>query len=172
MRQAQGTRAISGSTQLPITMTTRMANAANDMRGAPIRPYGFLRHGSEEHGSASRRSTVLTRSVSVHHRRPRSRDRNDDPGIRLGPAGVQERTDWLHALEDLEERVRTIESTQRNHAQSIAGNTSLIDQWQNKFCVLDENIVKYKAYISEQLFTAHEWSQCAGKLSHQTTMVL
>ena len=108
-------------------------------------PYGFLRHGSDERGFGSR---------SLPPRRPRSRDgRGNTSEIRSGPAGHEERREWLDALEDVKERVKTIETTQRSHAQSIAGNSSLIEKLHAKIGATDVDIVNYKEYISQTLFS-------------------
>ena len=75
----------------------------------------FVRHGSDEHGDPR-----------PHSRRFSSRDRSDrqsaslPPIHRIHPGGTQERQDWLEALKDVTARVTTLESSNRNLAQTIA----------------------------------------------------
>ena len=127
----------------------RRTSSANDMRGLPMPPYGFLRHGSDEHGFGAR---AAARSLPAG-RKARSRDGRDLPDIRSGPAGVQERTEWLDALQDVKERISTVETTQRSHAQSIAGNSALINEVNLKLGNATEDIANYKTYIQGCLFS-------------------
>ena len=133
------------------TITRRSTEQVMGMRGQAMPAYGFLRHGSVERGLPTRYPSAPA------FNRQRSRDGRDGrsgPDVRSGPAGPQERQEWLDALQDVKERVGTLESIQRNHAQSIAGNSGLIEKLNSKLSATDEDIVKYKEYISNQLFSA------------------
>ena len=73
--------------------------------------------------------------------------------LRAGPAGEQERREWLDALQDVKERITTVENTQRSHANSIAGNAALIDRIKVKLENTDDDIVNYKTYIQGCLYS-------------------
>ena len=104
-----------------------------------------------EHGFGAR---AQARSLPAG-RRPRSREGRASalPDIRAGPAGEQERQEWLDALQDVKERVTTLENVQRSHAQSIAGNSSLINEVNLKLGNATEDIANYKTYLQGCLFS-------------------
>ena len=83
--------------------------------GNTVSPGQFVRHGSDERSSGS------------HRRQNRSRERTiggrtqSQPTLELrtGPAGVQERQEWMEALADVKERVTTLERNDRTKAGKI-----------------------------------------------------
>ena len=98
------------------------------------------RHGSTEHGSSTR-----GRSSRGHSSRgDRSRERSDNGSqpvlgtvIRSGPAGPQERQEWMDALADCKERISTLETNNRNLAQRSA-------EHDHKFKIVGDDIAAYK----------------------------
>ena len=91
-------------------------------RGIPVgMDYGqrYGQHGSAEHGTRTRgRSSRSGRS-------DRSRERDSGEPvlgtvIRSGPAGPQERMEWLDALQDCQTRIQTLEANNRSLAQKAA----------------------------------------------------
>ena len=79
-------------------------------RGQLISPGHFVRHGSPDRRSEPRR--------------PRSRDprtsSQNEATLRSGPAGPMERQEWVDALANVQERITTVERSQRNLAQNVA----------------------------------------------------
>ena len=122
-------------------------------RGTPVAAGTFVHHGSAEHGQDPRR----------HSRRFSSRDRDDMRGhspsvtslsrtLRVSaPQGAQERQDWLEALKDIDARVKTLESSNRNLAQAISKTADIANGNCDKIEELHSDRVRYKAYV-EKIF--------------------
>ena len=117
-------------------------------RGMRVLQGQFVEHGSMELDDDARRN-----------RRNRSRDRpggrastTGGAGVRTGPAGPQERMEWMEALENCRQRISTIEASNRNLAQSCAHVEHVTRQHTDKLSVLEEDYPKYKAWVSEVLF--------------------
>ena len=89
------------------------------------------RHGSAELGNRSR------------GRVQRSRERNTeaDARVRSGPAGPQERIEWMDALNDCKTRITALETNNRNIAQTVGSNTEKIN-------TLAADIQAYKNYLN------------------------
>ena len=119
-------------------------------RGIPIgMDYGqaSARHGSAELGSIHRRG----RSP----RSERSRDRSDRSGseqpvlgtvVRSGPAGQQERVEWIDALHDCKTRIKTLEQNNRTLAQKAA-------EHDNNFKIVADDIAEYKVWMNGVIFS-------------------
>ena len=118
-------------------------------RGQRVLPGQFVHHGSTENKSSSRR--------------PRSRDRRDHDdvmrgsnggptNIRSGPAGVQERMEWLDALADVKQRITSIETTNRSLAQSCAHSEEVTRNHTHRLQIIEDDIPKYKEYIQAVIF--------------------
>ena len=71
--------------------------------------------------------------------------------VRAGPAGVQERTAWLEALNDINSRVHALERQQGSNANSIAKVKEVVTAHENKLDLIDKDLVAYKEYIEQHL---------------------
>ena len=67
------------------------------------------------------------------------------------PQGAQERQDWLEALKDIDARVKTLESSNRNLAQAISKTADIANGNYDKIEELHADRVRYKAYV-ENIF--------------------
>ena len=116
------------------------ANMVVGPRGQRVIHDQFTRHGSDERGTSSRR-------------RQRSRDRPDTQrgsslptgGIRSGPAGVQERIEWMDALQECDRRITQLEQSNRNLAQSFAHTEQVTRDHTGRLQVIGQDIPAYKA---------------------------
>ena len=79
-----------------------------------------------------------------------------DPDIRTGPAGPQERGDWMDALRDANERNLTLENLARTHAQTIASNAQIVANVNEKLVSTVEDIAAYKLWVNKVLFDDKE----------------
>ena len=109
----------------------------------------FVHHGSAE----------LGRDPRQHSRRYGSRERADmrgrsTPAVsgRQRPQGPEERNDWLDALQDMDARVKTLESSNRNLAQAISQTAAVADDNFNKITNLHEYRVKDKQYVEKTFY--------------------
>ena len=105
------------------------------MRGDYVDPGQFVRHGSDEQGSHRSRGGIGRRIPSTPRVRSRERgERSETPThqrVRAGPAGQEERRDWLDALRDVTERLGALETATRHNAQTASKHTLQIDELQN-----------------------------------------
>ena len=119
------------------------AGAVTGQFGNTVMPGQFVRHGSDERSSSSLR-------------RNRSRDRpmsQPAPQVCSGPAGVQERQEWLDALSNVQERVSVLERNDRNLAGHITKLEAVATDHDAKFTVVGEDIAAYKHYLTGILFS-------------------
>ena len=99
----------------------------------PSGRHGCAEHGSDTHGRLSRGHSS---------RSDRSRERSGSQPIlgtviRSGPAGPQERQEWMDALADCKKRITTLEASNRNLAQRSA-------EHDHKFQFVGDDIAAHK----------------------------
>ena len=138
--------------------------------GNTVSPGQFVRHGSDERSSGS------------HRRQNRSRERTagrtqSQPTLELrtGPAGVQERQEWMEALADVKERVTTLERNDRAKAGNIFRIESAVTEIADKVLSMDKDIVAYKAYLTGIIFEnsnsiRHVCDNLEAKIENVTNM--
>ena len=122
--------------------TSRMSFGFNDDARPP--KVNTARHGSGEHGARGRRPRSRERS----EQRPNSEGGN----IRAAPAGVQERTDWLEALQDMRDRVAALERQTGKLAHGVAGCKEVQAEHAKNFEVIDKDLIDYKKYVENMLY--------------------
>ena len=96
-------------------------------RGMPLSTAHGLaaRHGSAEQGTR-------TRGISLRADRSRGRDTVQLSTVRSGPAGPQERVEWMDALRDCQDRITTLKNNRGlgqkagEHHRSLEGVTNEI----------------------------------------------
>ena len=87
------------------------------------------RHGSDER-SASRRRRSRGRSAESFA---------EHANIRSGPAGPQERVEWMEALTDVQTRIHTLERINRDHASGIAALSQVTAEHTSKIGIVDKD---------------------------------
>ena len=123
-------------------------------RGQQVSPGHFVGHGSAERRYRSRDSAGAragSRRVVSPSSRSIPTSAGDRAEVRSGPAGEQERVEWLDALRDVEQRVRTVEGQQRTCAQSIATLELALSHQARAYTDMDEDIRNYKDYVEKTL---------------------
>ena len=110
------------------------------------------RHGTAERGSLPS-ARYRTGSRATQERRDRERDREHprarsaDPTspvfVRFNAAGPEETLDWIGALEAVQERLTSLETYQRKHAQSMAEIVA-------SNAAMSTDMGKYKTYVENR----------------------
>ena len=86
----------------------------------------------------------------------RERDRGERqrsaPAVtRAVPMGPQETVDWLEALDNVTNRIETIERTLRLYAQNLSVEEEVKKRHQNYSVEMGNDFTAYKTYIEEML---------------------
>ena len=99
-------------------------------------------------GSADRR--YRARETRTRGRESRSMPQSgENPRVRTGPTGQQERIQWMYTLRDLEPRMTTIEGQQRTCAQSVEQDGHVSQDHTARLMAMDEDIRNYKNSLSK-----------------------
>ena len=132
----------------PGTLGSAIGMAAHGQFGNRVMPMQFVRHGSAERGSAIPRRQ-RSRDRSPQRNRTISPAQAAELPERTTPAGRMEATEWLEALQAVDERVRVLENRQTHIAQGISRNTEDIDNMKKEFHDYRQTVA---ADISAELF--------------------
>ena len=65
---------------------------------------------------------------------------------------MQERTDWLEAMEHMKVRQTTLERTTRTLAQRLAQQSQTSQQHTAKIDIIDEDLIAYKKYVENVFY--------------------
>ena len=129
--------------------------AVMGQRGQRVLPGQFVQHGSAELGNPSR----VRRTNRSRERPDRADSMPNVGGARRGPAGVQERIEWTDALQDLQQKVASLQSSNRNLAQSFAHveqvtrtHSNQLENLESRMHVVEDDYPKYKEYMQLVLF--------------------